>query len=349
MLSRFDKYVEQGLISRKVSPCGRLVLFDYTEKCQWEKAWDEVTLNARGTVYELETGAVVARSFPKFFNFSELTPERQKELMSQSFTVAEKMDGSLGIVYFYDGQWRVNTRGSFVSDQAIKALKMLQSYTPWLDISVTYLVEIIYPENRIVVDYQGLESLTLLAAYDHLGTEVNIAHPFHHEANSAYAHTSVAEIQEELKTLSFNDEGYVVKFADGTRAKFKGDEYVKMHRIISGMSPLVLWESMKNGKVCIDLLASIPEEFRTQYEDMALKLQKNYIDFEYRVGSHCRVISKAAIDGRQFNLTGEDRKALGLYLKANEHELNGFVFPFFLGKGLDDMIMKEIRPKGNVL
>ena len=126
MLSKFDKYVEDGLISRKVSPCGRLVLFDYTEKCQFSKAWDEITLNARGTVYELATGEVVARAFPKFFNFSELSEEKQSQLLSQKFTVAEKMDGSLGIVYFYDGEWRVNTRGSFVSDQAVKGLELLK-------------------------------------------------------------------------------------------------------------------------------------------------------------------------------------------------------------------------------
>ena len=85
MLERFDKYVEAGLISRKVSPCGKLVLFDYTEKCQFEKAWDEITLNSRGSVYELSTGKLVARAFSKFFNWSELTDYTKGTLLSLGY------------------------------------------------------------------------------------------------------------------------------------------------------------------------------------------------------------------------------------------------------------------------
>ena len=45
-----------------ISPCGRLILWNYTDLCTYERAWDEVTLNARGTVYEIETGKVIARA-----------------------------------------------------------------------------------------------------------------------------------------------------------------------------------------------------------------------------------------------------------------------------------------------
>lgn len=351
MLSRFDKYVEQGLISRKVSPCGRLVLFDYTEKCQWEKAWDDITLNARGTVYELSTGAIVARSFPKFFNFSELSEERQSRLVEQKFTVAEKMDGSLGIIYFYDGEWRVNTRGSFVSDQAIKALELIPEHIkPQMCDGLTYLVEIIYPENRIVVDYKGESKLVFLSA---IMTEEGIEVPeeeclFEHKAKE-YSFSNLPELQSKLKELSFNEEGYVVKFADGTRAKFKGEEYVKMHRIVTGTSPLTLWESMKNGKVCTSLMASIPEEFREQYVVMAEKLEMNYYGIKTNIDVYmsfilCNVLNEEGI-------TPENRKTLGLYLKSNPNPLNSFLFPHFLGNkdGLDEMIKKEIRPTGNAL
>lgn len=350
MLTKFDKYVEEGLISRKVSPCGKLVLFDYTEKCQFEKAWDEITLNARGTVYELSTGAVIARAFPKFFNFSELTPERQSQLLHQKFTVAEKMDGSLGIVYFYDGEWRVNTRGSFVSDQAIKAKEMLQPHhKQYMVEGLTYLIEIIYPENRIVVDYNGEEKLVFLACLHNDGTEWKGGNGFEHWAKE-YKLTSVAEIIVKLKELSFNEEGYVVKFADGTRAKFKGDEYVKMHRIVTGMSPLVLWESMKAGKVCRELLASIPEEFRPTYEKMTEKLEQNYSNLYNNVEKHCFYISVKAFDNKSVTLClPENKRTVGIYTKENPHELNCFVFPWITKKGLDEMIRKEIKPKGNVL
>jgi len=348
MLSRFDKYVEQGLISKKISTCGKLVLFDYTEKCQWEKAWDEVTLNARGSVYELSTGNIVARAFPKFFNFSELSPERQTELMSQRFTVAEKMDGSLGIIYFYDGEWRVNTRGSFESDQAKKGLELLEPFMGNLSINKTYLVEIIYPENRIVVDYKGEEKLVFLTSFDTKNGAEDSLHAFDSEAKT-YDFSDLGQLQKKLKELPFNEEGYVVKFEDGTRAKFKGDEYVKMHRIKSGLSPLTLWESMKDGKVCSKLMASIPEEFSDPYKEIAKKLEKNYEELEYNIGMYCKKISYEALNKKQFDLLPEDRKNLGLYLKENDHPYNIYVFSFFLQKGLDGLIMKAIRPTGNLL
>ena len=348
MLNRFDKYVEQGLISKKISPCGKLVLFDYTEKCQWEKAWDEITLNARGSVYEISTGKLVARSFPKFFNFSELSPERQNKLISQRFTVAEKMDGSLGIIYFYEGRWRVNTRGSFESDQAKKGLELLEKYTYGLDEGNTYLVEIIYPENRIVVDYKGEEKLVHLATFCTKEDVELPYHPFESEAKT-YDFSNLEQLQKKLKELSFNEEGYVVKFEDGTRAKFKGDEYIKMHRIISGLSPLTLWESMKDGKVCSSLMASIPEEFSDPYKEMARKLEKSYEELEYSIEMYCKKVSCEVLNKKQFDLLPEDRKNLGLYLKENDHPYNIYVFSFFLGKGLDGMIKKAIRPTGNLL
>ena len=96
-LKKFEPYVKNGYIREVTSPCGRLVLFNYTDKTTYENRWDEVTLKARGTVYEISTGKVVARAFNKFFNFSQLSTDKQKEVLaSTSFETCEKMDGSLG-------------------------------------------------------------------------------------------------------------------------------------------------------------------------------------------------------------------------------------------------------------
>jgi RNA ligase len=49
---------------------------------------------------------------------------------TENFEVYEKMDGSLGIVFWYRGQWVVATRGSFTSDQANKAREILKNTIP---------------------------------------------------------------------------------------------------------------------------------------------------------------------------------------------------------------------------
>lgn len=344
-LSIFNPYIEKGLIKRQVSPCNRLVLFDYTEKCQYERAWDNVTLNARGTVYELSTGKIVGQAFGKFFGYGELPEPKQKELLnSLHFNIDEKMDGSMILLYYYDGEWRTNTRGSFTSDQAIKAKELLSNYnTDTLDTNCTYILEVIYPENRIVVDYQGEEKLVLLAIFDLTHGERSIDSSIHDFPKpKRFNFQSIHEVLDHLKDLTYNEEGYVVRFSNGTRVKFKGDEYVKMHRIVTGISPLVLWESMCNGKVPKDLLISIPEEFRSIYEDMSKDLERNYKLVKDEVENSFKSI---------YSLFGNNRKEIGLFLAKNDILYSKMIFPRLLEKydKLDQMIMKEIRPKGNVL
>jgi RNA ligase len=59
--------------------------------------------------------------------------------------VWEKMDGSLLIVFWYEGKWIVATRGSFTSDQAIKGVELLKKYnTDIMFRHLTYCFEIIY-------------------------------------------------------------------------------------------------------------------------------------------------------------------------------------------------------------
>lgn len=352
MLEKLESYVEQGLLKRSVSPCGELVLYDYTEKCQFDKLWDEVTLNHRGTVYSLKTGEVVAKAFPKFFNWSELLPSRQKELAnSKDFQVFEKLDGSLGILYFYKDSWRMNTRGSFTSDQAIRGLELLESQVgSQLKTDYTYLVEIIYPENRIVVDYKGESKLVFLSSY-HTKSGVEAGHMPFKNRRIQYDFESIQEVQAKLKTLPFNEEGYVVKFADGSRAKFKGDEYVEMHRLISGLSPLTLWERMEMGIVSKEFLSTIPEEFRPQYEDIAVELEKKHNAIFIAAKDRTYSIAKNVLDINLSSFQDEHRKPLGLYLKDNQDELNVYMFPYLL-KRIDvvhELIKKQIRPTGNML
>jgi RNA ligase len=76
------------------------------------------------------------------------------------------MDGSLGILYKVDGKPYLATRGSFVSDQAVAGTAMLhERYGDYeFEDGFTYLFEIIYPENRIVIDYKGMSDLSCVTS-----------------------------------------------------------------------------------------------------------------------------------------------------------------------------------------
>ena len=166
-INLINKYVEDGLVVRQNHPEYPISIYNYSRMCQYEGKWDDITLACRGLVLDNE-GNVLAKPFPKFFNYEELEGMtfRPSKIPNESFDVFEKMDGSLGILFNYEGEWIMATRGSFTSDQAVRGMEMLLKL-PYerLNEGCTYLFEIIYKENRIVVDYD-YEDLVLLGIVD---------------------------------------------------------------------------------------------------------------------------------------------------------------------------------------
>ena len=74
-----------------------------------------IVRECRGLVLHADTHELVARSFSRFFNWGEVV-EEMPEFDFSDFIIQSKEDGSLILIYFFDGEWRVNTRGSFAQD-----------------------------------------------------------------------------------------------------------------------------------------------------------------------------------------------------------------------------------------
>ena len=150
-----------GWVERNDHPSFPISIYNYSRKTQYEGKWDEITKQCRGLILDKE-GNVVAKSFDKFFNYEELT---LKDIPEETFEVFEKLDGSLGILFWYQGKWILSSKGSFTSDQAIKGKQILnEKYNvEVLPKGYTTVVEIIYPENRIVCDYGPDEILVVLS------------------------------------------------------------------------------------------------------------------------------------------------------------------------------------------
>jgi len=124
-----SEYLKEGLITERKHPDFDLYIYNYTATVQYGRLWDDVTMLCRGLIID-GAGNIVARPFPKFFNLEEHRQEGMPAVPNESFDVFEKMDGSLGIAYVTpDGYWSIATRGSFTSPQAIRAQKMLESFT----------------------------------------------------------------------------------------------------------------------------------------------------------------------------------------------------------------------------
>lgn len=345
--TELDKLVESGHLLKKES--NNLVLYNYSDLTTYDKLWNEHTINSRGTIYNKLTGEVIARGLPKIFNLGELSKEKQDSIMRlRKFEVFTKEDGSMGLVAFYNNKWNVTTRGSFNSEQALKAIEMLSKYNlKQLNKNFSYVVEIIYPENRIIINYGSKEELVLLACIEtKTGREADLealkGHvPF--PIVESHSFNRIDQVIEAVEKMDSNNEGFVVKLRTGERFKVKSAEYLRIAKIMTNTSPLMLWESMKDGKVDQKLMESIPEEFREEYESIKEQLEISYLE----------VLVEAT---KRFNdvvdiIKSLDAKEIGLYLKDNNDELNAFVFPILKQKrdAIEKMIMREIKPVGNIL
>lgn len=260
-----------------------LKLYNYTQECQNSKNWNDFTLSARGLILDLESQTIVALPLSKFFNNTELQwgLNPLDYLPKQSYEIQEKADGSLGIVYWYKNMWRVATRGSFKSEQAQMGQIILDRLIKdglVLDSDCTHLFEITGPQNRIVVNYEE-DSLRYITSFNNKTfEEKDLPHP-NLPCVRRYS-LSLSEMVASLTGPYENMEGYVVRYANGYRIKFKHIEYLRLHRIVTNISPISIWESLcgalkdfKDPSVLIEEYKhTVPEEHWEYFQDTIIYL-----------------------------------------------------------------------------
>ncbi len=319
--------MEQGYINRNKHPDAPFYIYNYNSYTQFEYLWNEVTIQCRGLILD-EAYNIIARPFPKFFNLEEKQPQ---PIPNEPFDVFEKMDGSLGILYFLNGKPQIASRGSFISEQALKATEMLyQKYAsaiPYLNPNFTYLFEIIYPANRIVVDYKGEEKLVLLAILD---TATGKDQPLENIGFPIVTHYKNISSLDELKAIEEeNQEGFVVRFQSGFRVKVKFQEYKRLHRLMSGVSTKSIWELLKEGKELKELIEHVPDEFYDWVKATEKDLYQQYKVIE----------DLAKSEYRHF----EHRKEAANYFLTCTYP--AILFSMLDGKDYSQKIWQMIRPQ----
>jgi hypothetical protein len=329
-LTLLGDYISRGLVIGQTHPTLPLAIFNYSRECQYNGNWDDITLNCRGLVLDTK-GNVIAKPFPKFFNYEEHKPE---DIPNESFEVYEKMDGSLGIIFHYEGEWHIATRGSFTSEQSIKGKEMLDKLSKTALIpGYTYLVEIIYPENRIVVDYGDEEKLVVLGAYNNeTGKEVEVDEMVNEGWEVVMKYKTWGEDWETLKKeISKDNEGYVIRFSGGMRMKVKGEEYVRLHRILTNFSTKDIWELLKNGEPLEPFLDRVPDEFDAWVKEVVRDLQTQFDTIKTDMEAEFREL----IDKKEFADKIADNPIRSLLFKR----LDSY------SPQLDEMIWKLLKPK----
>ncbi len=235
---------------------------------------------------------------------------------------------------------KIASRGSFSSEQAIKATQLLNSdkykrWIPFLHIEKTYLFEIIYPQNRIVCDYGDEEKLVLLAIINRDGSEQSIdGHCWPDKAKKYDGINSLSE----LKSLQNDvDEGFVIRFKNGMRVKSKFSEYLRLHKIITQISSKSIWEYLKESKSFDELLERVPDEFYNWVKNVKERLWFEYEDIENQ--------AKEAFRNFFDFYTSIDRKTFANYVKSHPTIIHSILFKMYDRKDYEQIIWSIIKPK----
>ena len=344
-----DETLLQTLIAQKYiavrnhNECDYEIL-NYTQKTQYDKKWNPVTLACRGLIRNKTTKQIVARGLPKFFNYGEM---QQENIPNLPFTVDDKMDGSCGILYWNDktGLPCIATRGSFESPQALHATDVIQNrYKKLLGDNygllrrdVTYVFEIIYPENRIVVDYGKTDDLFLICAFEtETGREILRSEltflPFPH----VKSFDGLNDMNEILKIQDPHNEGFVIRFSNGLRVKVKFGEYKRLHRIVTEISSIDIWTNLMEEKDFTEILEKVPDEFFDWVTKTKNRLETAFLEIDAEVST---IFQKFEAEMG----INAPRKEAANYLRAQKY--TGLLFAKLDGKNYKPKIWELIRPQ----
>ena len=333
--------LEEGHVKIQFHPGHDLKIYNYTARAQYEHVWNDVTRRCRGLITDLDDN-VVARPFPKFFNHGELEAD---SFPSGPVTVTDKLDGSLGILYPVRGGHAVATRGSFASTQAVHATKVYNdryagSFEP--NPAWTYLFEIIYPQNRIVVDYHGLDDIVLLAAVDiETGVSIPLADArkgWPGRVVEEFDHADLASVLASVPRA--NAEGLVIHFlADDSRVKVKQSDYVRLHRLVTGVSERRIWEALSEGVDLNEWLEAVPDEFHALVSTTRAKLERQFHELSAELEDRYRTLVANLPEG-----WGRRDFAQEVTAAQASYPLARGMFLLLDGRAYDHLVWNQIRP-----
>ena len=296
-----DEMIEKKYVNVQKHPFANLWLLNYSKSCQIDKVWNEVTTKCRGLIIDMFEN-IKARPFEKFYNYEELL-ELGIEIPNLPFDAYEKMDGSLGIMYWIDDTPYLATRGSFTSEQAMHGTNILHTKYKdkwnWFDKKKTYLFEIIYPEDKHCIVYgPEVDDIFLLAVID---TETGLETDSIDNYRSAFSVTKHYDGIKDWKNIreqfdGENREGFVIRFSNGFRMKMKYEQYFKIHFLRSMLSKKFILEHIMEDTTSEieDMLHDLDEENQIYYHKMMKEITDRYDDIEKEMLSMYRPSSEFA-------------------------------------------------------
>jgi hypothetical protein len=326
---KFDRkrleYYLQGAESQfcvEKHPDADLYIYGYDSRKQNKIIWDNFNINMRGLIVDAK-GNVQAMSFKKFFAFRNyisqkviaLSEGNTLRLPQENYTITEKVDGTLGLLYWINDIPYIATQRSFKAVNAQRASQILHhKYSHLfdkLDKNKSYIFEVLFPESRVLINYGNREDLILIGVIDKTtGKEES---PLHFDIGFPTVKDYTQELRhianfDELKRLNIpNVEGFVITYLEsGLKIKLKFPWYEEVHDTMNEiihysikvqqarslfnrlmnidrnlLSNLIIWEYLQHRKSEGEILRKIPYYYHFYDFESWLNAQIRHLTEKY--------------------------------------------------------------------
>ena len=140
-----------------------------------------------------------------------------------------------------------------------------------------------------------------------------------------------------------NQEGFVIKFRNsGVRAKIKGVEYVRLHRILTNFSNVDIWECLRNKTDFNEFLERVPDEFDTWVKSIKNKLIGGYKTIENKcIDLH----NSFKTERPDFIFDNTGKKEYAVWVKEQPRQFQPILFSMYDGKDYSETIWRLLKPE----
>ena len=250
---------------------------------------------------------------------------------------------------YHDHELVVTSSGSFDSWHSNRAEQLLAHLCRNIDFDKTYIFELIGPQNQIVVKYPE-EKLILLAVRETAtGIELPLelfADKFEVVEPLGYKNDlPISFLAEEIARQEYlNEEGFIVKYSNGQRIKFKYHQYVQLHKIMTGISEKWVWETLKDGSEL--LLDSVPDEVYDWVKEVQAKLKAEFELIQSKIGWFSYEIQSNLGGPLMADFSRKDYAVTITNPRSPYFPYKHILFAMYDGKPYEYMIWDLIKPEG---